>query len=550
MFINEDAQSTTLQIQALARQLEEIRIQLQQQSAPQRMDEDLDHDPQIVERPIATDLIPTDRLQEALPGMCDDFFRFPLDELDCKRFIHVCPRNVIRQYLPPILNLADNVGRFTKQTDNQLSEVQRRLAATTRPMDKFLHDSLRSNASSVPITDVIDFVNTIHTLVSDTASYITQLRMDNVSRETGLVAPPIPLKTKLTPSPQPLFQDPKAILENTNLRKAVQAASRKPQRKSQYRQRPQQNSGNSQPRSNQGGKPNKPKRQVRFSFDTVHDPQEDRRRSTSIEPQAIESIPTTNTVQNGNNENDMQLTSTGPLHDQYRSYRCISPCISSRIVEEIPTVSLEQSHISISNHSVRSIFESNGFHQDIETSVEMGTSFRDSLVSLPGRSIGSGEVSSYYAVEHQKVNTKIDQFRVLGQPKEITFNTHDAYSASGISNQYRDYDSYSTYEQNPGYSSSGPKALTPNKGKTNGFDVVYRQGTSNVFGSFSSKAPYTSIDSTGQPIETFTTIVDSIDRSCQTEPPVVDLTFPAMERTFFYPRTSSSRTICSRKVRK
>lgn len=49
--------------------------------------------------------------------------------------------------------------------------------------------------------------------------------MDNVSRETGLVAPPIQPRTKLTPTPQPSFEDPKAILEHTNLHKAVQAAS-------------------------------------------------------------------------------------------------------------------------------------------------------------------------------------------------------------------------------------------------------------------------------------------------------------------------------------
>ncbi|KAI7892813.1 uncharacterized protein EV154DRAFT_399729, partial [Mucor mucedo] len=132
-----------------------------------------------------------------------------LDELDRKRYIHVCPRNVIKQYLPPTLNLADNVGRFTKKTDNQLSEIQQRLAATTRTMDNFLHESLRSNAISVPVADVVLFINTIHTLVSDSASCMTQLRMDNVARETGLVSPPLQPRTKLTPSPQPLFQDTK-----------------------------------------------------------------------------------------------------------------------------------------------------------------------------------------------------------------------------------------------------------------------------------------------------------------------------------------------------
>lgn len=241
-----ESMSTALQLEELSRQLAAIQQQLHglpssssTADTQSNMDADFDIDPNIVERPVASDLIPTEQLQSTLPGMLDDFFRSPLDELDRKRFIHVCPRNVIRQYIPPVLNLADNVGRFTKHTDVQLSEIQRRLAATTRPMDKFLHESLRSNVPSIPINEVILFVNTIHTLVSDTASYITQLRMDNVSRDTGLVVPPIPPKTKLTPSPQPLFPDTKSILDNTNLRKAVQAASRKPQRRPFNRNRNQ-----------------------------------------------------------------------------------------------------------------------------------------------------------------------------------------------------------------------------------------------------------------------------------------------------------------------
>lgn len=53
------------------------------------MEAELDVNPQIVERPVTSDLIPTDQLQQALPGLCSDFFKSPLDGLHRKRFIHV-----------------------------------------------------------------------------------------------------------------------------------------------------------------------------------------------------------------------------------------------------------------------------------------------------------------------------------------------------------------------------------------------------------------------------------------------------------------------------
>ncbi|KAI8136630.1 hypothetical protein BJV82DRAFT_485175, partial [Fennellomyces sp. T-0311] len=56
---------------------------------------------------------------EALPGLEKDFFRSPLPEVERRRFLADCPRNVAREYMPPHLNSV-NVNPAAKRTDHQL----------------------------------------------------------------------------------------------------------------------------------------------------------------------------------------------------------------------------------------------------------------------------------------------------------------------------------------------------------------------------------------------------------------------------------------------
>lgn len=95
--------------------------------------------------------------------------------------------------------------------DTQLTNIQKRVVALTRPLDSFM-DKLVSDGGED--TEAIEFVNTFNTLLSDTASYITQLRMDNVCREARLSTAPLTPVRNLTPAPQLLFDNPKAILES------------------------------------------------------------------------------------------------------------------------------------------------------------------------------------------------------------------------------------------------------------------------------------------------------------------------------------------------
>ncbi|CAO3690241.1 unnamed protein product [Umbelopsis vinacea] len=107
--------------------------------------------------------------------------------------------------------MASNNRRF----DSQLSDIQFRLSGITRPLDLFLHQTLQQEQIST--SDTIETINVLHALLSDTASHITQLRMDNMFRGIGINGQAPRLASN---SPAPLV-DPKAMLDHINLTKSV-----------------------------------------------------------------------------------------------------------------------------------------------------------------------------------------------------------------------------------------------------------------------------------------------------------------------------------------
>ncbi|KAI9493826.1 hypothetical protein BDB00DRAFT_737838, partial [Zychaea mexicana] len=52
------------------------------------------------------------------PSLGKDFFRNIMDDDTWRTFLHACPRNTARQYLPPPLNNIDTSAR-TQRIDKQ-----------------------------------------------------------------------------------------------------------------------------------------------------------------------------------------------------------------------------------------------------------------------------------------------------------------------------------------------------------------------------------------------------------------------------------------------
>jgi hypothetical protein len=125
-----------------------------------------------------------------------------------------------RNYQPPVLNQVD-VSTTAKRTDAQLADIQFRLSGITRPLDLLLHQSIVKGPPTQE--DVVEFVNSIHELLSDTASHITQIRIDNMFKSAGIRGQAPRLAANVA---TPLME-PKELLEHVNLAKSTMQLGRK-----------------------------------------------------------------------------------------------------------------------------------------------------------------------------------------------------------------------------------------------------------------------------------------------------------------------------------
>ncbi|KAI7866476.1 hypothetical protein BDF14DRAFT_1969237, partial [Spinellus fusiger] len=163
----------------------------------------------IVEHPNATDLVPYPALLAAFPEIENNFFCSPLDETKCRLFIHNCPRNPLWQYSAPPLN-CNETGAFTKRHNGQLSDIQYHLSGIMWPIDLFIHGLVQGNSHMH--NPHIVFAKSVHALLADIGSHITQILVDNVCHDTGLT--PYSVATAKDAPPAPLL-DANKVLKQT-----------------------------------------------------------------------------------------------------------------------------------------------------------------------------------------------------------------------------------------------------------------------------------------------------------------------------------------------
>jgi hypothetical protein len=182
-----------------------------------------------VARPVQYEFTPSEAFYEVMPEARLDFFRSPLDDNTRRRFLQRFPTNLDRQYFAPNLNLADTVDSETKRVDRQLADIQYRLSSFLRPYDLFLDELITNRGAS--FEEIKDFLQSSLSIISDTASLITQTRMDNVCRVNGLTAPRLvdisPPPTNPN-GPNLLFSDPLGVLEHTRLARLAKSSQRLP----------------------------------------------------------------------------------------------------------------------------------------------------------------------------------------------------------------------------------------------------------------------------------------------------------------------------------
>ncbi|OAD67391.1 hypothetical protein PHYBLDRAFT_63606 [Phycomyces blakesleeanus NRRL 1555(-)] len=123
------------------------------------------------------------------------------------------------KYQAPVLNYS-GMRTHTKRTDAQLAEIQFCLSGLTHSIDLFVHDVLVEG--SIQVTQALGFVNTMHELLSDLASVVTQMRSDNICLDVNLPITLIVTNSALEPKP---LLDSQRIVEQTKLQHALHDAT-------------------------------------------------------------------------------------------------------------------------------------------------------------------------------------------------------------------------------------------------------------------------------------------------------------------------------------
>ncbi|PVU92850.1 hypothetical protein BB561_003576 [Smittium simulii] len=124
-------------------------------------------------------------ISQTISAMQKDFFRSPMTEEECKDIIYSYPKMTGLNYTPPHLN--DTASNTVKKLGSQLYGIQLNLANMTRPIDYFVHNRIINNPGAKPKSDdVLEFAEIMRVSISDLASSITQIRVDNLYKTMKL----------------------------------------------------------------------------------------------------------------------------------------------------------------------------------------------------------------------------------------------------------------------------------------------------------------------------------------------------------------------------
>ncbi|OMJ27949.1 hypothetical protein AYI69_g2593, partial [Smittium culicis] len=182
------------------------------------VDVDVDGDNYIVDKLPLRDLQLYPELTNALPGISQDFFKSPITDSERKKFFGCCPRNTGMIYDPPSLNEMGLSSEFKKE-DSKLQDIQYRISGLTRPIDYFVHNLLQGQ-NRLNTAKTIEFAGLMRILLSDLASQVTQIRMDNAYKASKIPgkAPQI-----LPSTAKPLFE-PKEFVKHITASQALSKA--------------------------------------------------------------------------------------------------------------------------------------------------------------------------------------------------------------------------------------------------------------------------------------------------------------------------------------
>lgn len=130
---------------------------------------------------------------------------------------------------------------------------------------------------------------------------------------------------------------------------------------------------------------------TRFPLSPIYRAKKDRRPTTGAKSSSPKSVHFQKVLQNRDYPTGMQINSAKQLSYVNRFERCLPACTNSFFFSTVPPISMEEPNISVQDASIRFVSQPSSIHQDTSSSSSLGTSKRDSDISLPRRRNYYGE---------------------------------------------------------------------------------------------------------------------------------------------------------------
>ncbi|KAG2209027.1 hypothetical protein INT45_008136 [Circinella minor] len=263
--------------------------------------------------------------------------------------------------------------------------------------------------------------------------------------------------------------------------------------------------------------------------------------SSCTQPQTTESISTKNTLQNGILAYHHQHATTRRLPYIDRSKRCFSSHPNSSAASSSVTIPMETKTISVQSASVWPQPVTHNFHNNVETTAEMGSPPRYSIDGLYGRPLDHGQIRSESPTAYSNDITKITRTRLASEHQEISINSNAEYQSFGHEHQYEGNDDFNSRQENSNNSATSISTAIYEDYHMDEARTVYRLGSSNSIRESASTISYPSFV---DPIESNSSQTDSFNHSTYaTRTSMVDFPTSSLEWIPYHTAPTNNSTL-------
>jgi len=288
---------------------------------------------------------------------------------------------------------------------------------------------------------------------------------------------------------------------------------------------------------------------ARLYKSSLYHPQENGRTSSSPQPQSTESVPSFQTLQNGNHPTCLSTNKPGRLFDIYRPARRFPTRTDASVFSKVPSVSMAGPALSIQSPPVRPLLSPTSLHQGSPPSPAMGAQQGDTDIGLPGRFDHRGSDEGALVRGNEVSAQQTRALGVSGQGIQVQPHPINDSATPGLRDRHRLHVLEGPRTEDSGSSSRSIQTDQQDNLHHSPTRLVHRQSSSNDSGSLPS-TPQGPASTSGQDSSTeIGSILERLDihsARSNSRTSLVAHQPPAMERTVLDCSESTSRHLYRR----